>query len=410
MLELLLCSAVTILPDFLYRRYAQGKRIGREITLFSVWYELRWGITLCLILTVSLITTIFYFHPATTNAVTFFRTISILPETNGRVTEVYVRYRDQVKAGQPLFRLDSTEQQAAVETAKRRIAEVDASTVVAKDQLAEADGKIAQARGALQQALDEFDTRAELRRRNADAISQREVDRARVAVETEQGLVDAALASKRAIQSQIDFQLPAQKASAEAELEQAQVELAKTTVYAGVDGTVEQFILRPGDVVNPLLRPAGILIPAEAGRVAIQAGFNQIEAQVIRRGMVGEIVCIGLPWKVIPTVVTDVQGVVASGQVRPTDQLLDPLQARVPGTITAYMEPLFTGGLDRLPPGSHCIANAYTSNYDTLQDPDIGAGRAFVLHAIDATGLVHAAILRMQALLLPVQTLVLGGH
>jgi hypothetical protein len=63
MLELLLCSMLTILPDYLYRRFAQGKRFGREITLFSVWYELRWGITLCLILTISLITTIFYFPP-----------------------------------------------------------------------------------------------------------------------------------------------------------------------------------------------------------------------------------------------------------------------------------------------------------------------------------------------------------
>ena len=63
MLELLLCAAVTILPDFLYRRFFQGKRLGSEITLFSVWYELRWGITLCLILTIALITTIFYFHP-----------------------------------------------------------------------------------------------------------------------------------------------------------------------------------------------------------------------------------------------------------------------------------------------------------------------------------------------------------
>jgi multidrug resistance efflux pump len=410
MLELLLCSAVTILPDFLYRRYVQGKRLGREITLFSVWYELRWGITLCLILTIALITTIFYFHPSSTNAVTFFRTISILPETNGRVAEVYVRYRDEVKAGQPLFRLDSTDQEAAIETAKRRIAEVDAAMEVARSQLGEADGKIAQARGLLQQALDEYNTRAELMRRNPSAISQREVDRAQVAVDTQQGLVDAAVAGKASIETQIEFQLPAQKASAEAALEQAQVELAKTTIYAGVDGTVEQFILRPGDVVNPLLRPAGILIPAEAGRVAIQAGFNQIEAQVIRRGMVGEIVCIGLPWKVIPTVITDVQGVVASGQIRPTDQLVDPMQARVPGTITAYMEPLFAGGLERLPPGSHCIANAYTDNHDALEDPDIGAGRAFVLHAIDATGLVHAAILRLQALLLPVQTLVLGGH
>jgi hypothetical protein len=34
MLELLLCSMLTILPDYLYRRYAQGKRLGKEITFF----------------------------------------------------------------------------------------------------------------------------------------------------------------------------------------------------------------------------------------------------------------------------------------------------------------------------------------------------------------------------------------
>ena len=73
------------------------------------------------------------------------------------------------------------------------------------------------------------------------------------------------------------------------------------------------------------------------------------------------------------------------------------------------MEPLFAGELDRLPQGSTCIANAYTSNHDALQDPNIGGFHAFVLHAIDATGLVHALLLRLQALLLPVRTLVLGG-
>ena len=54
MLELILCSMLTILPDYLFRRYVQGKRFGHEITLFTVWYELRWGITLCLLLTVTL--------------------------------------------------------------------------------------------------------------------------------------------------------------------------------------------------------------------------------------------------------------------------------------------------------------------------------------------------------------------
>ena len=68
MLELLLCSMLTILPDYLYRRYVQGKRIGKEITFFSVWFELRYGIVACLMLTVSLITLIFYFHPSTSTA------------------------------------------------------------------------------------------------------------------------------------------------------------------------------------------------------------------------------------------------------------------------------------------------------------------------------------------------------
>ena len=408
MLELLLCSAVTVLPDFLFRRFVQGKRLGREITLFSVWYELRWGIILCLMLTISLITTIFYFHPATSNAVSVFRTVTILPESNGRVAEVFVDINQHVTAGQPLFRLDDAEQRAAIETATRRIAEVDATTEVARNQLAEAEGRIVQARGSLQQALDEFDTRAELMRRNPDAISQREVDRARVAVDTAQGAVDAAVAGKAAVQSSIDFQLPAEKASAEAALAEAEVALAKTLVVAGTDGIVQQFALRAGDVVNPMLRPAGILVP-DRHATGLVAGFGQIEAQVMKVGMVGEVACMAIPFTVIPVVVTDVQDVIASGQIRPTDQLVDVQVFAQPGTITAIMEPLYEGQLDRLPQGSTCIANAYTSNHDALEDPTIGGFHAFVLHAIDATGLVHAAILRLQALLLPVRTLVLGG-
>ena len=85
MLEILLCSLFTIVPDYLFRRYVQGKRFGKEITFYSVWYELRWGITTCLILTVTLITLIFYFHPSTNSAVSFYRTVPILPEGVGRV-------------------------------------------------------------------------------------------------------------------------------------------------------------------------------------------------------------------------------------------------------------------------------------------------------------------------------------
>jgi hypothetical protein len=73
------------------------------------------------------------------------------------------------------------------------------------------------------------------------------------------------------------------------------------------------------------------------------------------------------------------------------------------------LEPLYEGGLSGVLPGSSCIANAYTSNHEALADPGIGAGRRLALHAIDAVGLVHAILLRIQALLLPFKTLVLGG-
>src|SRR5205823_4089843 len=99
MLELLLCSLLTIFPDYLYRRYRQGKRIGREITLYSVWFELRFGIIACLMLTVALITMIFYFHPSTSSATLFYRTVAIVPETIGRVAEVNVDISAPVKKG-----------------------------------------------------------------------------------------------------------------------------------------------------------------------------------------------------------------------------------------------------------------------------------------------------------------------
>ena len=132
--------------------------------------------------------------------------------------------------------------------------------------IAAAVGQIQQAKGAYQQAVDELATKEELNRRNADIVARREIERLQLVVEQRQGALDAASAARQAAETRLSTLLPAEKASAEAALAQAQVELDKTVVYAGVDGRVEQFVLRVGDVVNPLMRPAGILIPSGAGR------------------------------------------------------------------------------------------------------------------------------------------------
>jgi multidrug resistance efflux pump len=410
MLELLICSLVTILPDYLYRRYAQNKRFGREITFYSVWYELRWGITGCLMLTISLITMIFYFHPSTTSAALYFRTVPILPEGSGRVAEVKVGLSAPVKQGEILFSLDSSKQEAAVETARRKIAEVEASLVAAQADIVKSEAQIAEAKAAYQQAKDELDVKSELQRRNPGIVPQRDIEKLQVLVDQRQAGIDVATATRQSAAARVSTLLPAERASAEAALAQAQVDLDKTFVRAGVTGRVEQFALRAGDVVNPLMRPAGILIPEGAGQRSLQAGFGQIEAQVMKEGMLAEATCISRPWVIIPMVVTTVQDYIAAGQFRGGEQLIEAQNIARPGTILVFLEPLYKGGLDGVTAGSSCIVNAYTSNHDVISASDTPAGKRFVLHVVDAVGLVHALLLRIQALLLPIKTLVLSGH
>ena len=403
MFELMLCSMLTILPDYLYRRYVQGKRFGHEITFFSVWFELRFGIVTCLMLTV-------YFHPSTPTATMYFRTVPIISETVGRVAEVHVDYSAQVKQGDVLFRLDNSKQQATLETARRKIAEVDASMLAAEADVLKSEGQLQEAKNAVQQAQDELDVKSELQRRNPGIVPQRDIEKLQVAVAGRQGSLDAATASKQSASTRVTALIPAEKASAEAALAEAQVDLDKTFIRAGVNGRVEQFLLRPGDIVNPILRPAGILIPEGAGQRVLTAGFGQIEGQVMKVGMVAEATCISKPWVIIPLVVTNVQNYIAAGQFRGGEQLLEAQNTVRPGTILVFMEPLYKDGLDGVTAGSSCIANAYTSNHELISSGKLSTLKSFWLHVVDATGLVHALLLRIQALLLPIKTLVLSGH
>jgi multidrug resistance efflux pump len=309
-----------------------------------------------------------------------------------------------------IFRLDSSKQEAAMETARRKIAEVDADLLAAQADILKVEAQIQQAKSDYQQGSDELDVKRELQKRNPGIVPQRDIEKLEVLLAGRQGAVDSATASKQSATTRLTAVLPAEKASAQAALAEAQVDLDKTTIRAGVDGRVEQFTLRVGDVVNPVMRSAGILIPDGAGQRGLSAGFGQIEAHVIKVGMVAEAACISKPWTIIPMVVTGEQNYIAAGQFRGGEQLLEAQQVQAPGTILAFLEPIYQGGLDGVTPGSSCIVNAYTSNHDLIASKETGAFKGFVLHAVDAVGVVHAMLLRVQALLLPIKTLVLSGH
>ena len=413
MLELMFCAFFTILPDFLIKRYVFKKRWGKEINFFTMWYELRWGITACAILTVSLITLIFYYHPSTTSVTTMFRTVTILPESSGRVEKVFVENHQLVKKGEPLFNLDSSSQEAAVETARSSLEEIEARFSLVKADLDEAEGAVSSSTSRLTQAKDDLSRTLQVAKGGADLISERDIELSRNKVVTIEGELVSAIARRDEVLANLNTLLPAQQETARDTLKQAIVEFEKTVVYAEVSGRVTQLVLQPGDIVNPMLRPAGLLLPDTtevSGTQAVQAGFHQLAAPIIKPGTLAEITCLSKPFTIIPMVVTTVQASIAAGQLRPTDQMLDLQDRARAGTMTVRLEPLYENGLEGILPGSKCIANAYTNNHELIASGQLGTAEFLYYHMVDTVGIVHALLLRIQALMLPVQNLVFGGH
>lgn len=413
MFETLFCSLITILPDYLIRRYVQGKRIGHEITLYSVWYELRYGIAGCFVLALGLFTTLFYFHPSTSNVTATYRTVTILPETSGRVAETFVENNQHIEAGDPIFRMDAARQQSALNTAAAKLDEIDAQIAMAAADLQAAGAVVAQAQALLTEYQTELARTRTLMDRGSSAVSQQQLDQQQARADAQAAAVAAAQSQEASARTRVETLLPAEKASAEAALRQAQVELDLTTVYAGTSGIIEQFALEPGDYVSALLRPAGLIVPdgRMSGHARMQAGFDQISAKVLKVGMVAEAFCVSVPFTIIPLVIVDIQQVVAGGAFRPSDTVVDLTQRQTEGTVTVIMEPLYPGGLDEVLPGSVCIANAYTSTHERReQDDSLSGVQKAGLHVVETIGLVHAAGLRLRAILAPLQRLVLTGH
>ena len=264
------------------------------------------------------------------------------------------------------------------------------------------------------QAENELRLKRELSANGQNLVSEQEVQRLENTVDSRQGSLEAAVANRETVEATIFGVLPAEKLIAQDSLQQAQVELDKTTVYAGVSGRLTQFMLQSGDFVSPVMRPAGILVPTsgeiESGREAIQAGFNQLAAPVIHEGTLAEVSCLSKPFTVIPMVVTHVFEVIPSGQLRPSDTLIDVQDRSRAGTLGVLMEPLYQDGMVGVIPGTKCIANAYSNHHELLASGQLGTMESLFLHVVDTVGIVHAIILRVQTMMLPVKSLVFGGH
>ena len=217
-----------------------------------------------------------------------------------------------------------------------------------------------------------------LQNRNNTVVSEQELERLQTAVTGAESQHAAAIASLDGAKLRQSTLLPAQLETARAVLREAEAEISKSTVFAEVDGTVTQFLLKPGDIVNPILRPAGILVPEVTGQGRFIAAFGQISASVLKPGMLVEITCASKPLTIVPMVVDDVQDAIAAGQFRPGGCAAG--SAGSSATWYSYSVPstYFPKHLESIPPGSACVGVAYTSRAKEIDAGEITGLSAFI--------------------------------
>jgi HlyD family secretion protein len=179
-------------------------------------------------------------------------------EQGGRVLALSVEEGAHVKQGDPIFVLESEEQEASVAAARSRVQEAEARLADAKaevqrpDEIHVLEASLAQAKAMLQVASNNLEraralfekgwtTKAQL----DDAIAQHDRNEAAVA-EAEKRITAAKLPGRSDM-------IDAAAANAEAArhaLHEAEKNLGKRKVASPAGGTVEEVYFRPGEVVN----------------------------------------------------------------------------------------------------------------------------------------------------------------
>jgi HlyD family secretion protein len=179
-------------------------------------------------------------------------------EQGGRVATLRVEEGDHVKQGDPIFVLESEEQDASVEAAKSRVQEAEARLADVKAELQRPgeievlEASLAQAQAMLQQANNNLDRARALfdkgwitKEKLDDVIAQHDRNQAAVG-EAEKRITAAKLPGRS---DMIDAAAANAEAARHALIE-AQKNLGKRSVVAPASGTVEEVYFRPGEVVN----------------------------------------------------------------------------------------------------------------------------------------------------------------
>lgn len=224
---------------------------------------------------------------STENAQVNVHVVSVAPEVSGRIVEVAVSENQQVKAGDLLYRIDPApyriavmQAEAAVGNARLQISQMESgySAKVADIGTRSSTVALATENFRRQEALlgRGFTTRAAYDSARAALLAAR----------SEQASASAEAQSARALLGTPSGGHP-QVQAAEAALEKARLDLARTTVRAPIAGIVSQTDrLTPGAMATQMLGNVSIV---GGGGYWVEANFKETQLAKIRVGQPAEI-------------------------------------------------------------------------------------------------------------------------
>jgi multidrug resistance efflux pump len=174
--------------------------------------------------------------------------VPVVPQVSGYVTDVPVHLHEVVEPGQVLVRLDTTQYQIAVRSARASLDNALQQLGVSSAGVEAAAAGLAAARAQESIARIQYDRLEQIAGRNASALAQADRDNAAAALEQAEAAVaasEADLERARATLGPEGFENPSVR-GAFAALESAEFNLAQTTLRAPTRGAIESLQLDIG--------------------------------------------------------------------------------------------------------------------------------------------------------------------
>jgi len=296
-------------------------------------------------------------------------TVAVVPQVSGYITDIAVGLHGVVARGDVLVQIDTVQYQIGVRSARATLDNTLQQVRAQSAAVESAAAQVAAARAQESITRREFERIEAIRERNATAISQSDRDRAEAAVVGAAAQVEAGEAQLRSAQAAlgpVGMNNPGVRA-AMAGLEQAELNLARTTIRAPSSGAIESLELGVGHFAG-----AGqpLMTFVSTADVWIEADLRENNLANLAPGVAVQVILDAAPGQVFDGVVRSV-GLGVSGGF-PSSRGALPSVSQTTGWLRqAQQFPVIIDLQDDVPPellriGAQASVMAFTGDHPVL--------------------------------------------